>query len=72
MKKVKKRKNYENTFRLAPDEKPKIGEIRNDLQKSLDASCMDVEYQMIEARVTFEDNHIAGLQLLFVTTVKAS
>merc|ERR1712189_29001 len=48
MKKVKKRKNYQNTFRLAPDEKPKIGEIRNDLQKSLDASCMDVEYHMIE------------------------
>ena len=45
---MKKRKNYENTFRLEPDQKPKVGEIRKELQKSLDASCMDVEYQVIE------------------------
>ena len=47
-KKPRKRKNYENTYRLGPDETPRLGELQDQLQKLLDASCLDVEYSMID------------------------
>ena len=48
-KKPKKRKNYENTYRLGPDETPKLGELQDQLQKLLDASCLDVDYSLIDS-----------------------
>ena len=46
IKKHKKRKNYQNTYRLEPDERPHLAEIKEKLAKVVEASCFDVAYQL--------------------------
>ena len=47
-KKQKKRKNYENTYQLGPNGTPGLVEIRQEVEKLLTASCLEVDYALID------------------------
>merc|ERR1712147_625397 len=47
-KKQKKRKNYEHTDQRGPDGMPGLVEIRQEVEKLLTASCLEVDYALID------------------------
>ena len=44
----RKRKNYENTYQLGPNGTPSLVVIKDEVQKLLTASCLDVDYAIID------------------------
>ena len=43
-----RKKNVANNYQLGPNEKPILGEIREVLLKISEATCLDVDYNLID------------------------